>query len=273
MSVGKISFGLLAAFIGYSGTAYCAPDLVISEISGPSSGIIGGTVTLSHTVCNQGTDGTTGEFVDTVSLMDASEPWQELQISSIYVDALAAGECKSGNQVAEIPVWLEPWNYYLRATADGGYNVAESNEMNNSMDGNQISIGLGTAFDLAPTGMYAVQDGTKMVLVTDVVRNLSTSPSPSSFTVSYYLSTNTTYEPGVDIPLASSSDGTGTCSRTVPELLGGARDSVFNKICYKPQGAVKRQQYYVLAVDDSGNTVSEANETNNVMATGNVISW
>ncbi len=131
--------------------------------------------------------------------------------------------------------------------------------------------GVCVSIDLVPKAMAATKSG-NTVLVSETVKNQG-SKSAGSFTITYYLSTNTTYESGTDIVLASSSRGTGTCSRPVNSLAPMASNSISNWPCYKPIGAVKGVNYYVLVRDDSGNTVSESNENNNVMATSGTISW
>jgi len=125
--------------------------------------------------------------------------------------------------------------------------------------------------DLTPTAVTAVKSGTTKVVVSDTVKNQGT-VSAGKFTIMYYLSTDMTYGTG-DIALASASNGTGTCSRTVNSLSSGLTSTSSNKSCYKPSGVSAGVSYYVIVVDDSGNTVSESNETNNTMATSNKISW
>jgi hypothetical protein len=126
--------------------------------------------------------------------------------------------------------------------------------------------------DLLPTAMSASRSGTTKVLVADTVKNQG-SQSAGKFTIRYYLSTNTTYESGTDKALASSSNGTGVCERTVNALNAGKSSSVSNKTCYKPTGAVNGVNYYVLVVDDAQNQVVEYNESNNVRATAGTIRW
>jgi len=122
--------------------------------------------------------------------------------------------------------------------------------------------------------MTATKSGTIKVVVSDTVQNQG-SKSAGGFTITYYLSTNTIYESGTDIALADSANGTGTCSRTVTSLAPWASNPISNKTwtCYKPSGVVKGVKYFVLVVDDTGNTVSESSETNNTKPTSGTISW
>ncbi|MCK9419797.1 MAG: hypothetical protein M0R70_10510 [Nitrospirae bacterium] len=131
--------------------------------------------------------------------------------------------------------------------------------------GNCVSI------DLEPTAMNATKYSATTVRVSETVNNQGSSGT-GSFTIRYYLSTDRTYGSG-DIALASASNGTGTCSRTVSSLSAGSSSSTSNKTCYKPSGAVTGESYYVLVVDDADSTINEYNETNNVKATSGTLSW
>ena len=126
--------------------------------------------------------------------------------------------------------------------------------------------------DLTPTALSASRSGTTKVLVSDTVKNQG-NQNAGGFAIRYYLSTNTTYEPGTDVALASSSNGTGTCNRTLSSLNAGKTSSVSNKTCYKPNGASNGVNYYVLVVDDARNQVVEYDEGNNVRATVGTIRW
>lgn len=125
--------------------------------------------------------------------------------------------------------------------------------------------------DLTPTALTAWKWGTK-VTVKDTVKNQGNSNIASAFTVGYYLSTNMVYEAGIDIPLASNSNRNETCTRSISSLNTG-ESNTGRVSCYKPTVAKKDVHYYVLAVDDAGNVITESNELNNVKATRNTVHW
>jgi hypothetical protein len=128
--------------------------------------------------------------------------------------------------------------------------------------------------DLFPTfmsGARASGSATK-VSVGDAVKNQGSSRA-GSFKIRYYLSTNATYESASDIVLASKSNGTGICERSLTSLNAGVISSVSGKTCYKPIGASNGVDYYVLVVDDATGTVTEYGEANNVMRTLSTIRW
>ena len=108
----------------------------------------------------------------------------------------------------------------------------------------------------------------------DTVKNQGTDSAAGGFSMSYYLSTDTTYEVGTDLALVSEIDRISPCSRTrTSSLSKNASHNVNGTICHKPTSAVNGVNYYVLVVDDNFNTVIESNENNNVKATAGTIKW
>jgi hypothetical protein len=162
---------------------------------------------------------------------------------------------------------------------DGGTNVdlpADTKDIaNNPVQGipdlGAYEAGTLAAPDLVPTAFTAGKQGNR-VNVSDTVENQGDAAA-GAFTVAYYLSTDTTYDPGTDIPLAASSDGSGTCTRAVSALNPGQTSSVAGKTCYKPANTVSGTRYYVLAVNDAADQVSESDETNNVWASNGQVWW
>jgi subtilase family serine protease len=223
-------------------------------------------------VVNQGA-GSAGAFDISyyVSVDGTYQAGTDLYLCKRSVTSLAPGASNppSGTTQTSCPVPnVAAGNYYVIAITDSGGTVAESNETNNNRQASFTISGI----DLVPTAMTATKSGTTTVLVSETVKNQGSSKA-GSFTIRYYLSTDTTYQSGTDIALAGSSNGTGICGRTVSSLNAGSSRSVSNQPCYKPGGAVNGMNYYVIVVDDAGNTVSENNETNNTRPTGGTIRW
>ncbi len=83
-----------------------------------------------------------------------------------------------------------------------------------------------------------------------------------AFTARWYLSANTTWDPGLDIALQASSGSGGVCQKAFGELAPGA--SVLAVLgCRAPTGATVGQSYYVIGVVDGDGVVAEMSETNN----------
>lgn len=143
----------------------------------------------------------------------------------------------------------------------------DPNSTNNTGSVNTTVI----APDLTPTALSATKSG-RMVYVSDTVRNQGDAPS-GTFTVSYYLSTDTFYSAN-DLPLVSTYKGGAPCTRSIYSVVPGAASSVSNKICYKSGNTVNGQKYYVLVVADNlVNQVIESNETNNTRASNGMVVW
>lgn len=157
-------------------------------------------------------------------------------------------------------------SYYLIAHTDSGNVIIENNESNNTRIA-QVTI---KGPDLLPTSFAVRVAGSNKISVSDTVRNQGDTPA-SEFKIRYYLSTDTTFQAGSDIALASSSGGTRTCSREL-SLQGNSSHSA-NLTCYLPRTAALGIDYYVLVVNDAENKIVEYNETNNTMAAKEKIRW
>jgi subtilase family serine protease len=97
------------------------------------------------------------------------------------------------------------------------------------------------------------------LIITDRVRNQG-NVNAGPFNISFYLSADTVYQGGTDILI---------CSRSVASLGAGLYDPASTNstnTCPVPAG-VTPGSYYVLAVDDSGYTVTESIENNNSRST------
>jgi subtilase family serine protease len=129
--------------VGNQITVTPGPDLIVTSVSGPVSGVTGSTITVSHTIKNQGT-GTSGSFSVAVFLSaDSTITTSDTSLGGRAISSLAAGaESPAGLQVT-IPTSLAPGTYYIGVIVDygsGNGSVAESDETNNALAGNQIII-------------------------------------------------------------------------------------------------------------------------------------
>lgn len=115
--------------------------------------------------------------------------------------------------------------------------------------------------DLKPTSLSASRSNSNLVINDSVINQGAT--AAGVFDISFYLSTNKTYE----------ATDTYICSRNVTSLAAGVSNPTTGTVkttC--PIPAVANGAYYVLTVDDSGNTVIESSETNNTRATSATLS-
>jgi hypothetical protein len=109
------------------------PDLVITYLSGPSSGTIGGQIAVQVTVRNQGYL-SAGAF--RVGFYFSTDP--SITTFDVYsgyycsFSGLSAGSSTGCSGNIGVPSSLSPGTYYLGAIVDDGNQVTESNESNNA---------------------------------------------------------------------------------------------------------------------------------------------
>ena len=119
-------------------------DLVMTAVNTTATSLpIGGKITISNTVRNQGNLRTTksftrmGIYLSTDNIITTAD----IQIGGRRVYALAAGASSTTNTNVRIPASLPAGTYYLGAIADRTNMQPESNESNNSLTG----VAIGTA--------------------------------------------------------------------------------------------------------------------------------
>jgi len=115
------------------------PDLVITAVTSPSTGVAGGQIEVSETIKNQGGQATgetgVGFYLSTDSTITASD------IPTYYgcgIVTIAPGESQSCGGLIEIPTSVAAGSYYFGAYADDNSLIAESNETNNGLAATNI---------------------------------------------------------------------------------------------------------------------------------------
>lgn len=250
-------------------TTVQAPDLIPTALI---ASVLGTNLVINDSVNNQGT-GAAGAFAISYYLSsDTSyQAGTDTLICSRSVTNLVAGASNPASGTTQTTCAIPPvaaGPYYVLAVDDSGGVITESVESNNVL-ATTGTLNIGP--DLVATALTASKSG-NTVPVNDTVANQGNRNVSTTFTVTYYLSTDTVYQAG-DIALASGTGGSGTCTRTLGSLNAGSSNSSGNITCYKPTGTLAGVLYYVLAVDDSGSVISEYDETNNTRATSGTIHW
>jgi len=119
------------------------PDFIMSAVSNPASGRLGGSITVSNTVMNIGADTTSGSYVGFYLSLDSEAKINTGDIrldEQRYVSGLAAGASNTESTKVTIRSDVLTGTYYIKAKADDTNLVAEANENNNVLVGNQIRI-------------------------------------------------------------------------------------------------------------------------------------
>jgi subtilase family serine protease len=233
-------------------------DLVTISVSGPSSGSPGQQISITVGIKNQGSIGAGESYVTAYFSIDSTIAMDDTQLGSVYVNNLGAGAQQTVTLNTTIPTSLNG-SYYIGAIADGRSDVSESNENNNSLAGNQISVAstLPDIILLSVSGPSSASLG-KSIPITVVVKNQGAASS-GGFYVSGYLSSDPT------ITTNDSKIGT----TYLNGLAANAEQTV--TINGKVPSKFSLGSYYVGAVADIENRVAESNESNNARV-GNQIS-
>ena len=116
---------------GSSGTL---PDLVVTAVTSPSTGVAGGQIQVSETVKNQG--GQTAVETGAAFYLSTDSTITVNDIPTYYgcgIASIAPGESQSCGGLIEIPASVPAGSYYLGAYADNANTITESNETNNGL--------------------------------------------------------------------------------------------------------------------------------------------
>jgi subtilase family serine protease len=227
------------------------PDLVVTQVSGPSTAAAGSAITTSDTTKNQGTANTpaseTGFYLSANHAVDALDVF----LGSRLVGALAAGASDTSTSTFLVPESTPPGAYYLLAKADWTEQVPETNDANNTSAGSIVRVGpdlIVSAVTVPPTAAPGAT-----VLVGDTTKNQGGGSASGSAT-GFYLSANASWEVS-DLRLGW---------RPVTALAGGAASTASTAVTIPVSIAPGR--YYVIVKADADEVVAESTETNNVRA-------
>jgi subtilase family serine protease len=271
---------------GLLGVGY-RPDLVVTQVTGPASVRPGDAFTASVTVCNQGTEPTSGYgqpqvelYLSTTSALVFPGPGlppsamdQQRLIGGAPLAPLMAGQCAT----LSVPVsaHVPPAAYDVRAFHLGAIVDAHRSEMELREDNNVTVaglVGVGHQSDLVVTevsGPASVRRGMPFTASVKVC-NQGTEPGSSygNVQVELYLSTDTTLTPPGPMappPLDQSMVG----SLLVPPLAPGQCETLSVQATANPppeapwEGAV-----YLGAIVDAYRSEWELREDNNSTAAG-----
>ena len=108
------------------------PDLIVSALSAPSTAVSGTAITVTDTVTNQGGGTATASATTFYLSTNASFDTNDTLLASRPVGSLDTGATASGSTVMTLPAGLPTASFYVIAVADGGVQVTETFETNNS---------------------------------------------------------------------------------------------------------------------------------------------
>ena len=212
-------------------------------------------VTASFVVANLGDAGAgisqLAFYLSTDTVLDAGDT----DLGAVVIPALGVGQTESGRVNLDIAADLEPGSYYILAVVDDENAVEESNEADNirAASLNVVEPGLpDLSIPVYVVDKVRVQPG-ESVTVSYAVQNGPGAASAAT-TIRFLLSADDQADDG-DTVLASA---------IVPALE--PNESNVNTISIDIPEDVDTGSYYLLAQVDPNNIVTEADETNNVVA-------
>ena len=116
------------------------PDLVVTSVSGPSSGRRGYRISVTVTVKNQGNAIAPGSTVTLYLSADGTITTSDIKLSDKTVTTLTAGSSQTITTNVTIPSSMSKGTFYIGAIADRTGVVTESDENNNSKAGNTLTV-------------------------------------------------------------------------------------------------------------------------------------
>jgi hypothetical protein len=116
-----------------------APDLTVTALTAPPTGTIGGQISFSTTVLNQGSAAAIGYTLGLYLSTDQAITVADRLIATCVMATLTPGATESCNASVTIPADVLPGTYYIGALADSLGLVIEVDETNNARS-QQISI-------------------------------------------------------------------------------------------------------------------------------------
>jgi subtilase family serine protease len=254
------------------------PDLVMTAVSGPATGIIGKTIAVANTARNQGSN-TTGvssriDFYLSVDNLFSTAGDNFQLTGSRTVSSLAGGAISTGTTTVTIPAsgpgTVPQGTYYLLAFADAANAVTnELDETNNTLASDLQIVVTADLPDLVMTVVAGPSVGVAgmTIPVTTAVLNSGSKSAPTTSQATFYLSTDsdiTAADTLLTGPLAV------PISRTISALAVKASSTGTTTVTIPP--GVLPGDYYVGAIVDQAGAVTEREEvTNNTRAAASTI--
>ncbi len=244
------------------------PDLVVASLAAtPASLGAGGTLTVTDSVTATG-GATTGFWVRFYLSADAAITTADTYIGGRWVTGLASGGTSSATTALALPPNVSG-TYSVGAIVDPDGGVAESDETNNPLAGNTVTI---TKPDLVVASVTAtpaaLAAGGTLTIADSVTATGGPGGKTAGFWVRFYLSADPIITPTV---YCDDDEGSWACGgdtylggRWIPSLASGATSSGSTAVAVPPS---LMGSFYVGAMADADGGVVEADESNNALGT------
>ena len=241
------------------------PDLTVPSVTfSPARAGPGGNVSVTHTIRNVASSPADAPASTSGIYLGANQSFASViggplaLVSAPAVDAGATSSAITTTSVS-IPGGTPAGRYYVLVRANDAGAFAEGSTVNNvGASAATILLGADLLVTTARPSRLATAPGTT-VKVRNAVKNRGGAVA-GAFDVGIYLSTNNTYEDGVDVLLST---------RRIVGLAVGATSTARTRVVI-PANQSAGSYFLLVRADVTGSTpqeVAEANEANNVLAT------
>ncbi len=230
------------------------PDMIVQEASiDPASVLAGESPTANFTIANQGSgNAEASEVCLFLSSDNTFESNTDIEVGSFAMDALNSNSSQSLTLNMRIPVNIDPGAYFILLLADCKEAVDELDETNNlfvleitiASPLPDVTIG---SVEFTPIALMAGEEG----LVSAEVRNVGQAIASLSNTC-FFLSSNSTFEVGEDVLLASVETST---------IEANLSQSIQRSVII-PANTLAGD-YFIIAFADCLNELVESDEENN----------
>ena len=232
------------------------PDLIVPTVTAPVAAAPGTPFAVTNTVKNNSSVAAgpfkVAFYLSTDTLFDGAD----IPISvSRTVTTLAANGVSTATNMVTIPPGTPIGVYRILVVADPLNQVVELDENNNTGVSGPVVLGPDLVVTAATVTPTTVAPGGR-ISVANTIKNQGVTAATASSLVGFFLSTDAVLDVA-DVPLGP--------SRTVVPLGAGLSSAGTSPLTIPP-GTVPGS-YRILVVADVGNTVTEGNEANNVLAT------
>jgi len=228
-------------------------DLAVASASAPATAVTGSTLSLSNIVRNLGTDNAPVSALGVYLSTDPIITTTDTRIGAPSIAALASGQSLTNGTAVYLPNYVAAGSYYLGVIADYANALPETDEVNNILMANAISITVGADLTVrSVTGPASVIAGTAFN-VSNVVQNIGAGDSATNSRVGVYLSDDAVITTN-DVLIGF---------RNINSILAGTTNIGGNPVTVP--GSVTSGAYYIGAIADYQDRVLEISEDNNAM--------
>ena len=223
-------------------------DLIESSVTGPSTGVAGGSISVTDTTTNQGGGAAGASYTMLYLSTDGKTKGAMLTYRSVV--ALAAGASSSATTSMTLPANVTGTNYVLVCANNGGTPIPETNTANDCTASAAFTVAGADLIESSVTGPSTGVAG-GIISVSDTTTNQGGGAAGASYTM-FYLSTD------------GKTKGTMLTYRSVAALASGANSSATTSMTLPAN--ITGSNYVLVCANGGNSPIVESNTANNCTA-------